>query len=91
MVGVEVCAALKNAYTIAVGIAQGILERAGGEDHARAAMHNLAAALFGVGAAEMYRIVSLMGGNPRNVASLPGVGDNYVTAMGGRTTTVIQM
>jgi glycerol-3-phosphate dehydrogenase (NAD(P)+) len=26
-----------------------------------------------------------MGGNPRNVASLPGVGDNYVTAMGGRT------
>jgi glycerol-3-phosphate dehydrogenase (NAD(P)+) len=85
MVGVEVCAALKNAYTIAVGIAQGILERAGGEDHAHAAMHNLSAALFGIGASEIFRIVSLMGGDPRNVAGLPGVGDNYVTAMGGRT------
>lgn len=85
MVGVELCAALKNAYTIAVGIAQGILERSGGEDSAHASMHNLSAALFGVGAAEMLRIVSLMGGNPQNVASLPGVGDNYVTSMGGRT------
>jgi glycerol-3-phosphate dehydrogenase (NAD(P)+) len=85
MVGVELCAALKNAYTIAVGIAQGILERSGGEDHAHASMYNLSAALFGAGASEMFRIVSLMGGNPRNVASLPGVGDNYVTSMGGRT------
>ena len=85
MVGVELCAALKNAYTIAVGIAQGILERSGGEDRAHASMHNLSAALFGVGASEMLRIVSLMGGNPQNVASLPGVGDNYVTSMGGRT------
>ena len=31
IVGVELCAALKNTYTIAVGITQGILERSGGE------------------------------------------------------------
>ncbi len=85
LLGVELCAALKNAYTIAVGIAQGLLERSGGEDHAHASMHNLSAALFGIGASEVFRIVALMGGDPKNVASLSGVGDNYVTCMGGRT------
>jgi glycerol-3-phosphate dehydrogenase (NAD(P)+) len=82
---VELCAALKNAYTIAVGIAQGILERSGGENHDHSSMHNLAAALFGIGASEMSRIVTLMGGDPGAIASLSGVGDNYVTCMGGRT------
>jgi glycerol-3-phosphate dehydrogenase (NAD(P)+) len=85
MIGVEVCAALKNAYTLAVGLAGGMLERAGGTDEAGAAMHNLAAALFGVSAAEMARLVHLLGGDARKVTGLPGVGDEYVTAVGGRT------
>jgi len=33
----------------------------------------------------MARLVSLLGGNPAMVTSLPGVGDQYVTCMGGRT------
>lgn len=85
IVGVEVCAALKNAYTLAVGLAGGLLERAGGVDDADAAMHNLAAALFGVSAREMTRIVALMGGGADKVIGLPGVGDQYVTCVGGRT------
>ncbi|MCX7669491.1 MAG: glycerol-3-phosphate dehydrogenase [Anaerolineae bacterium] len=85
IVGVEVCAALKNAYTLAVGLAGGILERNGGVDEAGAGMHNLAAALFGVSAREMTRIVTLMGGGADKVIGLPGVGDQYVTCVGGRT------
>ncbi len=85
IVGVEVCAALKNAYTLAVGLAGGVLERAGGPDAAGAGMHNLAAALFGVSAREMTRIVTLMGGGADKVSGLPGVGDQYVTCVGGRT------
>lgn len=85
IVGVEVGAALKNAYTVAVGIAAGLLEAAGGVDEAGAGMHNLAAALFGASAREMSRIVALMGGGAENVAWLPGVGDQYVTCVGGRT------
>ena len=85
VVGVEVCAALKNAYTVAVGLALGALERDGGVDQAGAGMHNLAAALFGVSAAEMTRLVTLMGGRPEKVFGLPGVGDQYVTCVGGRT------
>ena len=83
--GIEACAALKNAYTLAVGLAGGMLERAGGPDAADAGMHNLAAALFAASAREMSRIVTLMGGGPENVIDLPGVGDQYVTCVGGRT------
>ena len=49
IVGVEVCAALKNTYTLlAVGAGRRPAEHAGGVDEAGAGMHNLAAALFGV-------------------------------------------
>jgi glycerol-3-phosphate dehydrogenase (NAD(P)+) len=85
VIGVEVCAALKNAYTLAVGLASGILECAGGVDEAGAWMHNLAAALFGVSNAEMSQLVALLGGDPNKVPSLPGAGDEYVTCAGGRT------
>ncbi len=85
VVGVEVCVALKNAYTLAVGMAGGMLERLGGLDEADAWNHNPAAALFGASAREMTRLVSLLGGNPALVSSLPGVGDQYVTCAGGRS------
>lgn len=85
LIGVEMCAALKNAYTMAVGLAGGLLERAGGVDAAGAGMHNLAAALFGVSASEMTRVVALAQGQPGKVTGLPGVGDEYVTCVGGRT------
>jgi glycerol-3-phosphate dehydrogenase (NAD(P)+) len=85
ILGVESCAALKNAYTLAVGLAGGMLIRAGGVDEAGAGMHNLAAGLFGASAAEMVKIVGLLGGDANKVAGLPGVGDEYVTCVGGRT------
>jgi glycerol-3-phosphate dehydrogenase (NAD(P)+) len=85
VIGVEVCVALKNAYALAVGLAGGLLERLGGPDEAEAQNHNPAAALFGASAKEMARLVSLLGANPAMVTSLPGVGDHYVTCMGGRT------
>ena len=85
VIGVEVCVALKNAYTLAVGLAGGMLEQLGGPDDAEAQNHNPAAALFGASAKEMARLVSVLGGNPAMVTSLPGVGDEYVTCMGGRT------
>ena len=89
--GVEVCVALKNAYTLAVGMAGGMLERLGGVDEAEAWNHNPAAALFGASAREMTRLVSLLGGNPAKVTSLPGVGDQYVTCAGGRSIRLGQM
>jgi len=86
--GVETCAALKNAYVLGIGLATGLLEAAGGADEAGANMFNLAAALFAEASREMIRLVELMGGNPALVYSLPGVGDMFVTAQGGRTLTI---
>ncbi len=85
LVGLEYCAALKNAYTLGVGLAAGMLEREGGPDHAEAYMHNLAAALFAQGTTEMARFLEITGSRRELAYMLPGAGDLYVTAQGGRT------
>jgi glycerol-3-phosphate dehydrogenase (NAD(P)+) len=85
MVGVEVCVALKNLYSLAIGSVQGLLEKEGVADSG-AVMYNLAAALFAQGAWEMACLVKYMGGSPSSIYSLPGVGDLYVTSQGGRNT-----
>lgn len=83
--GVEVFSALKNAYTIGIGAARGMLEAAGGPDEIHAAMHNTAALLFAAAAQELSQIVGLMGGRAEGFAGLQGAGDLYVTCTGGRT------
>ena len=88
LAGVEACAALKNAYVLGIGLATGMLEAVGGPDEAGACMFNLAAALFAEAAWEMARLVGLLGGDPALVPGLPGVGDMFVTAQGGRTLTI---
>lgn len=85
LISVETCAALKNAYVLGIALATGLLEASGGPDEAGAHMFNLAAALFAEAAREMAGLVRLLGGNEALARSLPGVGDMYVTAQGGRT------
>ncbi|MCX7027413.1 MAG: glycerol-3-phosphate dehydrogenase [Spirochaetes bacterium] len=85
LLGLETGVALKNAYTVAVGMAYGILEKEGGIDAAGASMHNLAAALFAQGCGEIRTILQLLGATDWFASSLPGAGDLYVTSMGGRT------
>jgi glycerol-3-phosphate dehydrogenase (NAD(P)+) len=81
--GVEVCAALKNAYALGVGIAVGMMEAAGPDGLAN--HYNPQAALFGQSCYEMRHLVRFLGGNPEQVTWLPGPGDLYVTVFGGRT------
>jgi len=85
LVGLEYCAALKNAYTLAVGLAAGTLEKMGGVDSAGAHMHNLAAAVFGQACTEIERMLQIAGGTRHFAYGLPGAGDLYVTCQGGRT------
>lgn len=84
-VGVEACAALKNAYTVGVGAAGGMLDRAGGPDELGVGMHNLVAAVYGACAWEMSRILELMGGRPERMVGLSWAADHFVTVTGGRT------
>jgi glycerol-3-phosphate dehydrogenase (NAD(P)+) len=84
VLGVEVCAALKNAYAMGIGFAAGLHERAGGQPGS-VAMHNYESAVFAQSVLEMQRLVQVIGGDPGSAAGLAGVGDLDVTCNGGRT------
>jgi glycerol-3-phosphate dehydrogenase (NAD(P)+) len=84
IIGVEICVAMKNPYALAVGLAAGVLEAKREEDPAGAKMYNYAAAIFAQGLVEIAQVVKAMGGGLETVYSLPGAGDLYVTATGGR-------
>ncbi|HEY3358708.1 MAG TPA: 2-dehydropantoate 2-reductase N-terminal domain-containing protein [Polyangia bacterium] len=84
VVGVEACAALKNAYAMAAGIGAGVHERAGGQP-GPVAHHNYEAAVFAQACLEMDRLVRALGGDPAQVPHLAGAGDLLVTTSGGRS------
>jgi glycerol-3-phosphate dehydrogenase (NAD(P)+) len=81
--GVEVCAALKNAYALGVGLAMGMMDQQGPDGLAN--MYNPQAALFGQSCLEMRRLLQIAHGGVENVSWLPGAGDLFVTVFGGRT------
>jgi glycerol-3-phosphate dehydrogenase (NAD(P)+) len=76
--GLEVAAAMKNAYGVAIGIADGIEKRTG------LPHHNMRAALFPHAVAEMGKLAALLGGRHETVAGLSGAGDLQVTVTSGR-------
>ncbi|MSS44646.1 glycerol-3-phosphate dehydrogenase [Cutibacterium sp. WCA-380-WT-3A] len=82
-VGHEVGACMKNIFAFGGGFAAGMLEKAGQAD-AQYAMYDYTAALFGEGARELKQMVTFMGGDPEVATGLGGVGDMFVTTMGGR-------
>ncbi|MHB8135096.1 MAG: NAD(P)H-dependent glycerol-3-phosphate dehydrogenase [Anaerolineaceae bacterium] len=85
LVGLEFSVALKNAFALAVGIVDGLLEAAGGVDLADAYMYNTSAAVFAQGCTEIRQVLELVDKQSIFASGLPGAGDLYVTSMGGRT------
>jgi glycerol-3-phosphate dehydrogenase (NAD(P)+) len=83
LIGVEACAALKNLYSLGVGVVTGMLERSPAAEN-EAKMHNPAAALFAEALCEITQVVTTMGGQQSSIWTLPGAGDFYVTCQGGR-------
>jgi glycerol-3-phosphate dehydrogenase (NAD(P)+) len=81
--GVEVCAAFKNFFAIAVGWAAGQLERLPATSN-RAFNHNAAAIIFDQAIMEMMQLVKALGGEAASVWGMPGAGDLYVTCQAGR-------
>jgi glycerol-3-phosphate dehydrogenase (NAD(P)+) len=76
--GLEVAAAMKNVYAIALGIADGLSERD------EVPWHNLKSAVFAAAVREMAVLAGTLGGAPETVTGLPGVGDLEVTGLSGR-------
>jgi len=69
--GVEIAAALKNSIAIGAGICHGL-----------GLGHNAIAALITRGLAEITRLAVAMGGRPRTLAGLAGMGDLVLTCTG---------
>lgn len=77
-VGVEVSAALKNVYAIALGFADGLAERT------QEPWHNLKAACFAQATREMAALAEALGGRAATAEGLAGTGDLEVTGLSGR-------
>ena len=84
VVGVEVCAALKNIFSMAIGAAKGISSKEASDEIKEKNYLNTAAALVKQSIAEMMIFVTKMKGNKNTVIELAGLGDLYVSAGGGR-------
>ena len=76
--GVELCAAMKNSYAIAVGMCQGLSERL------RKSMDNTKSAFVAQAIMEMAKLIVPQGGKLKTIMGLAGIGDLYVTVQGGR-------
>lgn len=77
--GLEMCSALKNAYAIAIGLCDGLVQAGRAE-----AMYNTKSALFTQALAEISRLARTVRARPETVYGLGAAGDLHVTGMAGR-------
>jgi glycerol-3-phosphate dehydrogenase (NAD(P)+) len=78
VIGVELCAMMKNVAAIGLGMLDGI-GKPTGED-----FKNAKAALFTKAAHEIVDLVAACGGRAETAFGLAGIGDQLVTSLGGR-------
>ena len=83
VVGVEVCAAFKNFFALAVGAAASVVDRTGPAGNGAAA-HNVVAAVFSRAVGELALLAEVLGGRRDTAFGLAGVGDLHVTCQAGR-------
>ena len=84
VVGVEVCAAIKNIFSMVIGAAEGLCLSSNLKDISKKNFLNTAAALLQQSIYEMIIFTEKMGGKKETVIGLAGIGDLYVSADGGR-------
>jgi len=84
VVGVEICAAIKNIFSMAVGASQGLCHLSASKEIKEKNYLNTAAALIQESIFEMMIFVEKLKGKRETVMGLAGIGDLYVSADGGR-------
>ena len=81
--GTEICAAMKNAYCVGLGMAEGFPKQKNGFLH-----KNTKGSLFIYAVAEMGLLSKALGGTLGPVLGLPGIGDLELTGEAGRNRTL---
>ena len=84
LTGVELSGAIKNIYSMLIGASEGLSNSKAPKEIQSKYFLNTAASLIHRSISEMVEFVSYYGGKAETVYGLAGLGDLYVSAIGGR-------
>ncbi len=84
LIGVEVCAAVKNIYSMIIGASRGLCSSPASEEIKNKNYLNTAASLMYQSISEMVYFTKFLKGKEETVYGLAGLGDLYVSSAGGR-------
>ena len=84
LIGVEVCAAVKNIYSMIIGASRGLCSSSASEEIKNKNYLNTAASLMYQSISEMVYFTKSLKGKEETVYGLAGLGDLYVSSAGGR-------
>jgi len=84
LLGVEICAAIKNIYSMIIGAAEGLSSSNVNKDIKSKYYLNTAASLMYKAISEMVYFTKSLKGREESVYGLSGLGDLYVSSAGGR-------
>ena len=84
VIGVELSGAIKNIYSMLIGASEGLSNYKASKDIQSKYYLNTAASLIHRSISEMVQFVKHYGGKTETVYGLAGLGDLYVSAIGGR-------
>ena len=84
VIGIEVCAAVKNIYSMIIGASKGLCSSSATEEVKNKNYLNTAASLMYQSISEMVYFTKFLKGKEETVYGLAGLGDLYVSSAGGR-------
>jgi len=84
IVGVEICGAIKNIYSMIIGASKGLSSETADNEIKLKYHYNTAASLIHRSISEMVFFTKFFKGKEETVYGLAGIGDLYVSAIGGR-------
>ena len=84
IVGVEICGAIKNIYSMIIGASEGLSSETTDNEFKSKYHYNTAASLIHRSISEMVFFTKFFKGKEETVYGLAGIGDLYVSAIGGR-------
>ena len=84
IVGVEICGAIKNIYSMIIGASKGLSSETADNEIKSKYHYNTAASLIHRSISEMVFFTKFFKGKEETVYGLAGIGDLYVSAIGGR-------
>ena len=90
LLGVEVCAATKNIYSMVIGASEGLCSSKADKEIKKENHLNTAASLMYKSISEMVYFAKALHGKEETVYGLAGLGDLYVSSAGGRNSKMGQ-